>query len=140
MILLDTNVLSEPLRPAPNQGVVDWIDRQALETLYLSAITVAELRFGIASMPNGKRRDKLSNAVETQVLPLFSGRILAFDVAATQVYAHVMATARTQGWSVSLADGLIAATAKTHGMTVATRDTQPFEATGLGVINPWVLG
>ena len=140
MILLDTNVLSEPLRPNPHQGVVDWIDKQAMETLYLAAVTVAELRYGIACMPSGKRRDGLHTALESKVLPLFTGRVLAFDLAATQVYANVMATARAQGQAISLADGLIAATARAHGMAIATRDTQPFEAAGVSVINPWHLG
>lgn len=139
MILLDTNVLSEPLRPAPHQSVVDWIDRQAMETLYLAAVTVAELRYGIACMPSGKRRDGLHTALESKILPLFTGRVLAFDLAASQVYAEVMANARAQGQAIAVADGLIAATAKTHRMAIATRDIQPFEAAGVPVINPWHL-
>lgn len=140
MILLDTNVLSEPLRPAPHPEVVAWIDRQAIETLYLAAVTVAELRYGIACMPTGKRRDGLHSALESKVLPLFTGRVLPFDLPATQVYAEAMAHARAQGQAIALADGLIAATAKAHGMAVATRDTQPFEAAGVSVINPWRTG
>lgn len=137
MILLDTNVLSEPLRPSPNQGVVNWMDHQAMETLYLAAVTVAELRYGIACMPSGKRRDGLHDVLESNILPLFAGRVLAFDLPSTRVYADVMAYARSQGRAIALADGLIAATAKTHGMAIATRDTQPFEAAGVPVINPW---
>ena len=85
MILVDTNVISEPLRKVPEVRVVDWIDAQPMETLYLSAITVAELRFGVASLPAGKRRNSLHDNVETRVLPLFAGRVLAFEMAASQV-------------------------------------------------------
>jgi len=140
VILLDTNVLSEPLRASPNQGVVDWIDLQVVGTLFLASVTVAELRYGIACMPKGKRRDVLHQAFEGKVLPLFTGRVLAFDLEATKVYAEVMSDARAQGQAIAVADGLIASTAKTHGMSVATRDTQPFEFAGVTVINPWRLG
>ena len=87
MILLDTNVVSEPLRPAPDARVVAWIDAQALETLYLSAITVAELRAGVAQRPAGKRRSGLQEGLETRVLPLCAGRLLAFDPGCTQACA-----------------------------------------------------
>lgn len=137
MIVLDTNVLSEPLRATPDQGVVNWMDQQAMETLYLAAVSVAELRYGLACMPSGKRRDGLRDVLESKVLPLFTGRVLAFDLPSTQVYADVMAYSRSQGRAIALADGLIAATTKTHGMAIATRDTQPFEAAGVPVINPW---
>ena len=137
MILVDTNVISEPLRKVPEARVVDWIDAQPMETLYLSAITVAELRFGVASLPAGKRRNSLHDNVETRVLPLFAGRVLAFDMAASQVYAELMAKARATGSAIDKADGYIAATAATNGMMVATRDTPPFEAAGVPVINPW---
>ncbi len=137
MIVLDTNVVSEPLRRAPEPRVAKWIDAQPLETLYLSAITVAELRFGVTSLPAGRRRDRLHEDLEHQVLPLFSGRILPFDLAVSQAYADLMATARRAGAVVAVADGYIAATAAFNGMTVATRDTKPFQAAGLRVIDPW---
>lgn len=137
MILVDTNVISEPLRQAPEARVIEWIDAQPLETLYLSAITVAELRFGVASLPAGKRRDRLHDSLETRVLPLFANRVLPFDLAASQAYATLMAKARTAGLAIGVADGYIAATAAANGMIVATRDTAPFEATGVPVINPW---
>ncbi len=137
MILVDTNVISEPLRKSPEARVIEWIDAQPLETLYLSAITVAELRFGVASLPAGKRRDGLHDSLETRVLPLFAGRVLAFDLAASQTYAELMAKARAAGLVIGAADGYIAATAAANGMMVATRDTAPFEAAGVPVINPW---
>jgi predicted nucleic acid-binding protein len=137
MILLDTNVISEPLRRTPNAGVVAWIDEQPIETLYLAAVTVAELRFGVASMPAGKRRDTLRERLEKQVMPLFIGRVLPFNVGAAQLYAERMAAAQALGLTIAPADGYIAATAAANGLLVATRDTSPFKAAGLDVINPW---
>ena len=137
MILLDTNVVSEPLRPAPDNRVVAWIDAQALETLFLSAITVAELRAGVALLPAGKRRAGLQESLETRVLPLFAGRVLPFDLGCTQAYAELMAKARASGFAIASADGYIAAIAAANGLAVATRDAGPFEAAGATVINPW---
>ena len=137
MILLDTNVVSEPLRPAPDARVVAWIDAQAIETLFLSAITVAELRAGVALLPAGKRRAGLQDSLETRVLPLFAGRVLPFDLACTQAYADLIAKARAAGLAIASADGYIAAIAAANGMAVATRDTGAFEAAGAAVINPW---
>lgn len=137
MIILDTNVISEPLRQAPESRVIKWLDAQPIETLYLSAIIVAELRFGLASLPIGKRRDKLQENLEKQVLPLFTGRVLSFDMSASQSYSELMAKARIAGLAISVADGYIAATAAANGMIVATRDVSPFEAAGVNVINPW---
>jgi toxin FitB len=137
MILLDTNIISEPLKTAGNTNVLAWIDAQIIETLYLSTINLAELRFGIAVLPEGKRRDALHLGLEQRILPLFADRILRFDDAASQCYAALRAQARAVGLAIAPADGYIAAIAATHGFTVATRDTSPFEAVGLNVINPW---
>ena len=137
MILLDTNVVSEPLKLSGDVGVLTWIDAQLIETLYLSTISLAELRFGIAALPSGNRRDTLHTSLEQRILPLFAGRILSFDMAASQAYAVLRARARSQGKAIAPADGYIAATATSHGLMVATRDTGPFEAAGLRVINPW---
>lgn len=137
MILLDTNVISEPLRLTGDAGVLAWIDAQSIETLYLSAISLAELRFGIAALAPGKRRETLHSSFEQRILPLFVGRILPFDAAASEAYAVLRARARTQGNAIAPADGYIAATASCHALMVATRDTGPFEAVGLTVINPW---
>ena len=137
MILLDTNVISEPQRREPNARVLDWIDAQALETLYLSAITVAELRAGIALMPAGKRRDGLHENLEKRLLPMFANRVLPFDMACTKAYAELLAKSRDAGLAVETADAFIAAVALANGFAVATRDTTPFEVAGLNVINPW---
>ncbi|MGV1872730.1 PIN domain-containing protein [Agrobacterium rosae] len=133
MILLDTNVISEPWKPAPDIAVLTWLDAQAIETLFISAISVAELRFGIASMPSGNRQTILHDRLEGEVLPIFDGRILPFNKGTSQFYADLMASGRTSG----KADGYIAATAAENNLAVATRDTSPFEAAGLIVINPW---
>jgi len=137
MILLDTNVISEPQRREPNARVLEWIDAQALETLYLSAITVAELRAGIALMPAGKRRDSLHGNLEKRLLPMFANRVLSFDMACTKAYAELLAKCRTAGLAVETADAFIAAVALANGFAVATRDTSPFDAAGVNVINPW---
>jgi hypothetical protein len=137
MILLDTNVISEPQRRKPNARVLDWLDAQALETLYLSAITVAELRAGIALMSAGKRRDILHENLEKRLLPMFANRVLSFDMACTKAYAELLAKFRAAGLAIDAADAFIAAIALANGFTVATRDTGPFEAAGLEVINPW---
>lgn len=137
MILLDTNVVSEPLRQAPETRIIEWIDAQPLETLYLAAITVAELRAGVALLPAGKRRAGLHEGLEKRVLPLFAGRVLPFDLTCTQAYPALLAKARAAGLAIATADGYIAAIAAANGFAVATRDTSPFEAAGTTVINPW---
>ena len=137
MILLDTNVISEPQRLKPSQRVLDWLDAQALETLFLSAVTVAELRAGIALMPAGKRQDGVHAYLEDHLLPLFANRVLAFDAGCTKAYAELLARSRAAGVTVQTADAFIAAIALANGFAVATRDTRPFEVAGLKVINPW---
>ena len=137
MILLDTNVISEPWKPVPEPRVLAWIDGQAIETLFLSAVTVAELRFGIGAMPTGRRRSVLHERLEQDVLPLFAGRVLSFDLAASQAYAELMVQARSEGRAIGKADGYIAATAASRGYAVASRDVSPFEAAGVRVLNPW---
>lgn len=137
MIVLDTNVISELCKVEPNPNVLAWIDAQAVETLYLSAITVAELRFGLAAMPEGKCRTIYQERMEQEDLPIFAGRVLAFDLDTSRTYADLMARAREEGKAIGKADGYIAATAAAHGLIVATRDTSPFEAGGVEVINPW---
>jgi predicted nucleic acid-binding protein len=137
MILLDTNVVSEPLRHAPDARVIEWIDAQAMETLFLSAITVAELRAGLSMLPAGKRRSGLQENLEQRLLPLFADRVLPFDMTCTQAYGLLKAKARTAGLAIAAADGYIAATALANGLAVATRDVGPFNASGAVVINPW---
>jgi predicted nucleic acid-binding protein len=137
VIILDTNVISEPLRPRPSADVVAWLDAQAIETLYLTTISLAEMRYGIACLPEGARRKKLHDRFEGEFLPLFHGRTLAFDDPATTVYAALRGQARAQGRPIGDFDALIASIASATGFTVATRDTTPFEAAGVVVVNPF---
>ena len=137
MILLDTNVISELWKNTPDPNVLAWIDAQIIETLYLSAVTVAELRYGIAVMPAGKRRTFLHERLENKMLPVFDGRVLPFDLAASRAFADLLARARANGKAISKDDGYIAATAATHKLMVATRDLGPFMAAGLDVFDPW---
>jgi predicted nucleic acid-binding protein len=137
MILLDTNLVSEPWRPGPNPHVVAWIDAQAVETLFLSSVTVAELRFGIAAMPYGKRRKVLHERLEGELLAVFAGRVLPFDLEASRAYAELMSKAKIAGHAINMADGYIAAIAAARGLSVASRDVAPFQAAGVPIINPW---
>jgi toxin FitB len=137
MILIDTNVISEPWKPAPAAEVVAWLDAQAIETLFISAISVAELRFGIASMPIGRRQTILQSRLEDEVLPHFVERILPFTLSTSRFYSELMVGARVSGKAIGIADGLIAAIAAERDLVVATRDTSPFKAAGLKVLNPW---
>lgn len=136
MIVLGTNVLSEAMKPAPHPAVRAWLNEQAAETLYLSSVTLAELLFGVGAMPAGRRRNIVAEALNG-VLGLFGDRVLAFDTAAAQRYAELAVKARIAGKGFPTPDGYIAAIAAARGFVVATRDTAPFEAAGMRVINPW---
>ena len=136
MILLDTNVISEAMKPAPDDTVLAWLDEQAAETLYLSSVTIAELLFGIGALPAGKRKDRLTEALDG-VMELFADRVLPFDIAAARHYAGLAVKARAAGKGFPTPDGYIAAIAASRGFAVATRDTSAFDAAGVAVINPW---
>ena len=137
MILLDTNVISEPLRTVSNPAVLAWLDAQPAESLLLSTVTLAKLHYGIAVLPDGAKKQSLKQAFATRILPLFSGRILALDEAAATAYGELRTNARRQGLAIATADGYIAAIALSQQMSVATRDTTPFVAAGVLVIDPW---
>ena len=138
MIIVDTNVISEPLRAAGNPAVTAWLDAQAVETLFLTSVNLAELLSGTSIMPEGKRKDSIATGLIELLDGVFGARILPFDAEAAKAYAELNAKAQSQGRAISFADGQIAAIAKVHGFIVATRDTTPFEAAGVKVINPWV--
>ena len=118
--------------------MVKWLDQQSIETLYLTTITVGEIRYGLATLENGKRKNTLQERFETEVLPLFNNRVLSYDLAATETYAAMMARAKDEGLAIGTADGIIAAIAKCRRMKVAKRDSSPFLAGGIEVINPWL--
>lgn len=136
MIVLDTNVVSDAMRPEPNATVIAWLNEQAAQTLYLSSVTLAELLFGIRALPAGKRKNMLDRAL-TELLELFKGRVLPFDTDAARRYADLAVTARNNGRGFPTPDGYIAAVAASRGFIVASRDTSPYEAAGVKVINPW---
>lgn len=136
MILLDTNLVSEAIKPTPHPAVLAWLDAQSAETLFLSSVTVGELLFGVGVLPAGRRKSALNARIDS-LLDGFAGRVLAFDAAAARSYARLAVAARSVGLGFPAPDGYIAAIAAAHGFTVASRDTSAFRAAGLPVINPW---
>ncbi len=136
MIVLDTSVVSEAMRPQPDVKVLAWLNEQAAETLYISSVTLAELLFGIAALPDGRRKTQLARTLDG-VMGLFEGRILPFDAQAARHYAELAVRARNSRRGFPTPDGYIAAIAASRGFLVASRDAAPFEAAGMTVINPW---
>lgn len=136
MIILDTNVLSEMMKPKPDRNVQDWLNLQDSNVLFTSSITAAELVAGIETLPAGKRKDDLLDRFH-QMLETFTGRICPFDTVSAIAFGTLIGLAQTSGRAISFQDGLIAAIALGKNFRVATRDTSPFKAAGLLVINPW---
>jgi len=139
MILLDTNVVSEAMKPTPNPAVLAWLDAQAAETLYISSVTIAELLFSIGALPVGKRKDRLAVALDN-TLQIFANRILTFDTMAAWSYADLAVKAQKVKKSFAVPDAYIASIAAAHGLTVATRFAGPFETAQVPVIDPWAAG
>jgi predicted nucleic acid-binding protein len=137
MIVLDTNVISEVMRPRPNLSVLHWLDQQAGETLCLTATSLSELLAGIEVMPNGRRKQGLAEILLEFREHYLGHPVLIFDEAAALAYATLIGRARSKGYAVSIVDGQIAAIAAVHGYAVATRDMKPFMTAGVQVINPW---
>jgi predicted nucleic acid-binding protein len=137
MILLDTNVISAVMAPAPPRAVLSWLDRQQTSDLYVSVITVAEIAYGIRILPEGKRRRNLATRFEGFLARGFEQRVLVFDTAAALKYAVIMAGRKQIGRPMSVPDGQIAAIALQHHMTVATRNTRDFEECGIDLVNPF---
>ncbi len=137
MIILDTTVISEPLRLRASAAVVAWLDAQPAEALYITSINAAELWAGVALMPKGNRKRTLEQSLEDLLQHLFGERRLVFDDRAARAYADIVADIAATGKGLPLADGLIAAIARAHGFAVATRDAAPFRAAGVAVIDPW---
>jgi len=137
MIILDTNVISELLRSAPEPKVEHWLSAQDGLNVYLTSISEAELRYGLAIMGNGKRRAALVDAVDRILREDLAGRILPFDSDAAQSYATIAAARRAAGRPIAQADCQIASIAHTRGATVATRNTPDFEGCEIDLINPW---
>ena len=136
-VLLDTNVLSELLRAQPHSGVLTWVAAQPANSLFVSAVTQAEMLLGARLLPAGKRRQQLEQALEAMFREDFTGRVLPFDSAAAADYAAVVAARRRGGAPISQFDAQIAAIAVSHRLRVATRNVSDFKGCGLVVVNPW---
>ncbi len=136
MIILDTNVISELMRTTPDPVVVAWARAQTPELVYTSALTVAEVGYGIARLPPGRRRQVLAAAAE-QVFTTFAERVLAFDAAAAAAYGDVVTTRERAGTPISALDAQIAAVTRAHSATLATRNTSDFIGLDLDLVNPW---
>jgi predicted nucleic acid-binding protein len=137
MILLDTNVISAVMAPAPPAVVLRWLDEQHSDTLYLSTVTIAEIAYGIRVLPDGKRHRALVARFDEFVVRGFEQRVLAFDAASAYEYAKIMAHRRRIGRPMSVPDGQIAAIARHHRMVVATRNLRDFEDCGLDLVDPF---
>ena len=137
MIVLDTNVISELMRKSPDPAVEAWAAGHPVEALFFPAVGEAELRYGVAIMPMGQRRDRLAVEIEAMLREDFEGRILPFDSLAASAYADILAARRAAGRRIPMADCLIAAIARSRGMAVATRNVRDFADTGIDVIDPW---
>jgi hypothetical protein len=137
MIVLDTNVISEPLKPRAAPAVTQWLDAQDPETLFLTATVLSEVLIGIALLPAGKRKHGMEQGIRALQTRLFEDRFLSFDREAAIAFALLGSRAAAKGCSISVADCQIAAIAAVHGFAVAARDTTPFLAAGVPVIDPW---
>lgn len=137
MLLLDTNVVSELMRPRPDARVLDWVAAQPMAEMAIAAVTVMEIRFGIALLPGGRRRTDLDASFRLLVAQGFAGRVLPFDHAVAETCADIRARRRRRGHPIATEDSMIAAIARVHGAQLATRDGSDFEGCGVTVIDPW---
>ena len=137
MVVLDTNVVSEIMREDPHAGVLVWLDERPTRELFVTAVTEAEVRTGIAYLPAGKRRSGIAEAAERAFGSLFGGRVLPFDSEAARAFAEIAAARRAAGRPVSQADGQIAAIARSRRMALATRNVRDFAGMGIDLIDPW---
>lgn len=137
MIVLDANVLSEVLKPAPTPEVLRWLARQEPLAVFTTTITVAEMFYGMEALPHGKRRERLARAVEEILWHDFRGRILSFDESAAKLFASVVTAREAKGRPISQMDAMIAAICRAHRATLATRNESDFAHCGISLINPW---
>jgi predicted nucleic acid-binding protein len=135
--LLDTNVISEWVKPRPNPGVASWLSQTDEDQVFISVCTLAELRFGVARLPEGKRRRQLDDWLSNDIPLRFDGRIVMIDIMIADTWGILSARGQAIGRAIDVMDGLIAATAAVHQMTVITRDTSAFEAVQTPSLNPW---
>jgi hypothetical protein len=135
--LLDTNVVSAVMAPSPPRSVLDWLNEQETITLHLSTVTIAEISYGLGILPDGKRRRSLKRRFERFVREGFEQRVLGFDLAAAHLYGEIMSHRRALGRPLSMADGQIAAIARSKDLAVATRNVTDFEECGVDILNPF---
>lgn len=135
--LIDTNVLSEVTRPAPEMKVLEWLDQLDEDRTFISVVSLAEIRRGISLMDNGKRRDALANWLSEDLPLRFEGRVLPVDEQVAFAWGDLMAQAKRIGRGLASMDGLIAATVQLHDLTLATRNTKDFERLGIELFDPW---
>lgn len=140
MIVLDTNVISELARHMPDSGVLSWLDSFEVSDVATTAITAAELRYGVARLPDGQRKRELTGVIRGILTEDFHGRVLPFDERASVRYADIVAGRERIGRPIGIADAQIAAICRDLGAILSTRNTADFEATGVELINPWELG
>ena len=137
MIILDTNIVSELLRPEPNRTVTVWFERQDPATLHTTSVTLAEILFGLELMPDGSRRAGLTFGIGRIFATRFADRVLAFDQAAAVTYASIRAGRRKSGRPMTEFDGQIAAIARSRNAVLATRNTRDFTGCGIELVDPW---
>ena len=137
MIVLDTNVVSELMRPTPAIEVVDWVANQLVSESYLTAITLGELLYGVARLPDGRRKIELAELIDAMVTDDFEHRVAPFDETAAAHYADIVVRRERSGRPISTADAQIAAICRSHGAVLATRNVDDFTDTGISVVNPW---
>ncbi len=135
--LIDTFVLSEMVRARPNRGVLAWMESCDENTLFMSVLTLGEIQKGIEKLAPGKRRNALQSWLDRDLRTRFAGRILSIDAEVTMTWAHIQASLEKEGVPLPSIDGLLCATARTHNLTVVTRNTSDFERSGVGIYNPW---
>lgn len=138
--LLDTNVVSEWTKPRPDAGVVRWLADVDEDRVFISVITLAELRHGVERMPDGARRRRLDAWLGDELPQRFEGRVLAIDAAIADIWGRIVARSQAAGRPVGSMDAFIAATAERHGLTLVTRNVSDFEPLGLALANPWTTG
>ena len=137
MIVLDTHLVSEMMRPTPNSSVLSWLNTQVAEELWLNSVVVSELLFGMARLPTGARKRLLTDTFSAMLSEDFAGRILTFDLEAAVIYAELAAGGEAKGRPVEMADAQIAAICMAQGAKLATRNLKHFEGLGLVLVNPW---
>ena len=138
--LLDTNVVSEWTKPRPDSGVVAWLAEADEDRVFISVITLAELRYGIERMPAGARRNRLETWASNQLPARVEARVLSIDTEVADIWGRVMARGKTGGRPIGTMDAFITATAERHHLTLVTRNISDFEALGIRLINPWSKG